>query len=209
MHDDPTADLRRAYDRHADEREQNNPEPWKLALRQAFLGLLQAERARTLLEVGAGPGKDSLFFQQQGLDVTAVDLSPAMVELCRQKGLRASAGDIREQDFPPSSFDAVYSLNCLLHVPKRELPAVLAAIQRVLRPGGLFFLGLWGGPDREGIWEGDQYEPKRFFSFHTDDGIRAAVCPFFDELAFQALPSRAASEDQHFQHLILRRPGRD
>ena len=208
MADDPTDGLRAAYDRHADERDQNDPEPWKQQLRQAYLERLRAERARTLLEIGAGPGKDSLFFQQQGLDVTAVDLSTAMVELCRHKGLRAAVGDIREQGFPSASFDAAYSLNCLLHVPKRELPAVLGEIRRVLRPGGLFFLGLWGGPDRESVWEGDRYEPKRFFSFHTDDGIRTAVRPFFDEVSFEAIPVRPAP-DQHFQHLILRRPGGD
>jgi SAM-dependent methyltransferase len=204
MPDDPTTSLRAAYDRHAAERDQHEPEPWKQALRQAYLELLQAEERHSLLEIGAGPGKDSLFFQQQGLDVTAIDLSPAMVEHCRQKGLRAAVGDIRKQRFPSASFDAAYSLNCLLHVPKHELPAVLGAIRRVLRPGGLFFLGLWGGPDRESVWEGDRYEPKRFFSFHTDDGIRAAVRPFFDEVLFEAVPVRPAP-DQHFQHLILRR----
>jgi SAM-dependent methyltransferase len=74
--DDPTASLRAAYDRHADERDRHEPESWKQELRQAYLDLLRTERARTLLAIGAGPGKDSLFFQQQGLDVTAVDLSP-------------------------------------------------------------------------------------------------------------------------------------
>jgi SAM-dependent methyltransferase len=205
MPDDVTSSLRASYDRHADERERNEPEPWKQAVRQAFLDLLRAEGRHSLLEIGAGPGKDSLFFQQHGLDVTSLDLSPAMVELCRQKGLRALAGDIREQGFEPAELDAVYSMNCLLHIPKRELPAVLGEIRRVLRPGGLFFLGLWGGPDREGIWADDKYEPKRFFSFHTDDGIRAAVRPFFDEVSFAALPVNP-SPDQHFQHLVLRRP---
>jgi SAM-dependent methyltransferase len=204
MPDDVTAGLRAAYDRAADERERNEPEPWKQAYRQAFLDLIQAEQGRTLLEVGAGPGKDSLFFQQHGLDVTAVDLSPAMVELCRQKGLRARAGDIREQRFESAAFDAVYSLNCLLHVPKLELPAVLGEIQRVLKPHGLLYLGLWGGRDSEGVWPNDPYEPKRFFSMHTDDAIRATVAPFFDELAFETTAVRAS---EHFQRLILRRPG--
>ena len=91
------------------------------------------------------------------------------MEACRQKGLKAFERDFLHLGFPPASFDAVYAINCLLHVPKRELPAVLAAIRLVLKPGGLFFLGLWGGVDSEHIWEGDTYEPKRFFSLYTDD----------------------------------------
>lgn len=204
MHDDVTTRLRTSYDRAVEQRDQHDPEPWKQAYRQAFLEQVQAEQGRTLLEVGAGTGKDSLFFQEHGLDVICIDLSPGMVERCRQRGLRAQAGDIREQGFAPASFDAVYSMNCLLHVPKHELPAVLGEIRRVLRPGELFFLGLWGGQDSEGIWPNDPYEPKRFFSFHTDDGIREAVRPFFQEVSFEAFD--AGSHGEHFQRLILRRP---
>ncbi len=203
-YDDVTASLRSAYDRHADEREQNDPEPWKQAERQEFLSLLQSEQKRTLLEVGAGPGKDSLFFHELGLDVTSVDLSPAMVEHCRQKGLRAYVRDALNLGFAAGSFDAVYTLNCLLHVPKRDLPAALEQIQQVLRPGGLLFLGLWGGQDTEHVWTDDGYQPKRFFSLHADDSLRSAVSPYFDEVSFRTLQGGANSA-HHFQRLILRR----
>ena len=134
-YDAVTARLRVAYDRRADERERNATEDWKQTERQEFLDLLQVERRRSLLEVGSGPGKDSLFFQERGLDVTCTDLSPAMVELCRQKGLRAYVRDFLDLGFAPASFDAVYALNCLLHVPKLDLPAVLASIERLLIAG--------------------------------------------------------------------------
>jgi SAM-dependent methyltransferase len=127
-----------------------------------------------------------------------------MVALCQQKGLRALVRDILSLDFPPASFDAVYALNCLLHVPKASLPAVLETIQQLLRPGGLFFLGVYGGQDSEGVWEGDHYEPKRFFSRHTDEGLRAAVAPYFGVVSFEQIAYDPASE-QHFQALILRR----
>lgn len=203
-YDAVTARLRVAYDRHADERERNAPGGWKQTERQEFLDLLQVERRRTLLEVGSGPGKDGLFFQERGLDVTCTDLSPAMVELCRQKGLRAYVRDFLDLGFAPASFDAVYALNCLLHVPKRDLPDVLASIERLLVPGGLFFLGLWGGRDSEQIWDGDSYEPKRFFSFHTDDGMGETVRPHFDEVSFRTLRV-GPSPDLYVQRLILRR----
>jgi SAM-dependent methyltransferase len=206
-YDAVTASLRASYDRGADERERNSPETWKQDERREFLGLLQAEQRLTLLEIGSGPGKDSLYFQEQGLDVTCTDLSPAMVELCQQKGLRAYVRDFLHLELPPASFDAVYALNCLLHVPKRDLPAVLESIQQLLVPGGLFFLGLWGGRDSEQVWEGDSYEPKRFFSFHTDAGIRSAVQPYFEEVSFRTL-TVSPSPDLHFQRLILRHRAR-
>ena len=205
---DVTMRLRAAYDASVAIRDSAVPEAWRLAEREAFLHLLRAEGKSTLLEVGAGAGQDSLYFQEQGLEVTCVDLSPGLVEACRQKGLRAFERDFLHLGFPPASFDAVFAINCLLHVPKRELPAVLEAIRLVLKPGGLFFLGLWGGVDSEHIWEGDTYEPKRFFSLHTDDDLRAAVRPYFAELdaeiGFRTLQV-GPNPQHHFQRLLLRR----
>ncbi len=203
-YDDIIVGLRDAYDRGAGEREKGSPAPWKEEERRHFLAALRDEGKQTLLEIGAGTGKDGLFFQQHGLDVTCTDLSPEMVALCRRKGLQAYERDFLRLDFPPASFDAVYALNCLLHVPKSDLPAVLQAIQRVLRPAGLFYLGLYGGIDSEGVWDDDWHEPKRFFSFHTDDGIQQAVRPFFRVLSCKTIDVDRGG-GLHFQSLLLRR----
>ncbi len=197
--------LRQAYDRAVDEREKKEVAPWKHEERQQFLTLLQQEGKTTLLEIGAGTGRDSLFFQEQGLQVTCTDLSPEMVKHCREKGLNAQVMDFLHLDFPPATFDAVYALNCLLHVPTRDLPAVLQQIQRVLKPDGLMFLGVYGGFEREGTWPNDTYEPKRFFAYRTDEQLQTLVRPYFEILSFKRVPLDG-EEDSHFQSLILRRP---
>lgn len=203
MYDDVIAGLRDAYDRHAEERDAAGTEPWKHDERRRFLQLLREADAATLVEVGAGTGKDGLFFQEHGLDVTCTDLSPAMVALCRQKGLRAMVGDVLHLGLPPASFDAAYALNCLLHVPKRDLPSAFEEVRRLLRPRGLFYLGVYGGVAFEGIWDDDRYEPKRFFSFHPDEGLREAVAPYFNVVSFERIPIEA-TPGLHFQSLVLR-----
>jgi SAM-dependent methyltransferase len=203
MYVDVIAGLRESYDRSAAARDRHQIEPWKQGQRRRFLDLLQEAGAQTLLEIGAGAGRDSLYFQQQGLDVTCIDLSPAMVALCQQKGLRAYVRDFLSLGFEPASFDAVYALNCLLHVPNRDLPAVLSGIQAILKPGGLFFLGVYAGDGFEGIWDGDAYEPKRFFSFRTDEALRAAVEPYFEAVSFERI-AVDHDRDVHFQALVLR-----
>jgi SAM-dependent methyltransferase len=60
------------------------------------------------------------------------------------------------------SFDAVYALNCLLHVPSPDLPSVLAAIEEVLVPGGLLYVGTWGGVDEEGSIRDDHHPVPAF-----------------------------------------------
>lgn len=195
--------LRTAYDRKVDERAQRSPEQWKIEERAHFLQRLQAEGKQTLLEIGAGTGQDSLFFQANGLTVTCTDLSPEMVKHCRAQGLNAYVMDFANLAFP-EKFDAVYARNCLLHVPKPDFPAILEQISTLLRPDGLFFLGQYGGVDEEGVWAGDHYEPKRFFARYLDEQIKALVTPLFEMIYFKAVPLDDGSIG-HFQSIILRK----
>ena len=195
--------LRKSYNREeAERRDQAGKEAWKVTERQQFLALLQQEGKRSLLEIGAGTGTDSLFFQENGLDVISTDLSPDMVNLCREKGLNAYVMDFLSLDFPVGSFDAIYALNCLLHVPTHDLSTVLQKICFLLRPNGLFFLCTYGGIEQEGVHENDWHEPPRFFAHHTDEFMLRATSAFFDLVSFQAIPLQ--DNKWHVQSMVLR-----
>jgi len=201
-HHDVVDNLRTAYDGGAESRDSREKTPWKLAERAAYLQRLKDERRPRLLEIGAGTGQDSRYFQEHGLEVTAIDLSPGMVARCRAKGVDATVMDVLGLDFPAESFDAVYTVNCLLHVPNADLPAALERIRAVLRPGGLVYLGVYGGPAEEGISETDVHDPPRFFSWRTDEQIQQFAEKSFDLVDFHVVEPEAA----HFQSLTLRRP---
>ena len=60
-------------------------------------------------------------------------------------------------DLPPASVDAVTAFYSLTHLPRAELPPLLAAITRWLRPGGVFIgsMGAHESPDEvEDDWLG-------------------------------------------------------
>jgi SAM-dependent methyltransferase len=195
--------LRAAYDARAAWRDGLSKEPWKLAERQAFRDRL-APGVR-LLEIGAGTGQDSASFQEEGLTVVATDLSLVMVEHCRAKGIDAHVMDFLHLNFPDSSFDAVFAMNCLLHVPNHDLPAVLAAIRAVLRPGGLFFFGVYGGNESaEGPIDDDEHVPPRFFSWRTDEQLLGFATAWFHVVDFHPVD---VGRGHRFQSLTLRRPG--
>lgn len=203
MTNDPfKSNLIESYNKYAHERDTYKKEAWKIEERANFLALLQSKDQRSLLEMGAGPGHDSKFFQDMGLAVTCTDLSPEMIKLCQQKGLSARVMDMTDLDFPPESFDAVYALNSLLHIPKADFRIVMENVNKVLKPSGLFYLGVYGSADEsEGVWEQDSYNPKRFFSFYTDDGIQKATSEVFELLYFKHIPVDGSRT--HFQSLIL------
>jgi SAM-dependent methyltransferase len=197
------ARLRRAYGpAAAAERDSRGKEAFKIDERRRFLDLLRERDATSLLEVGAGTGHDSLYFQEQGLRVLCTDLSPAMVELCRAKGLDARVADFLGLGVPPGSFDAVYALNCLLHVPTLDLPRVLEAIEEVLVPGGLFYVGTWGGADEEGPMQDDHHPVPRFFAFRSDGRMREALAERFHVLSFTTVDVGG----NHFQSFVLEKP---
>lgn len=204
MYDQVITNLLEFYNSDVERRDNREYPAWKREERQHFLSLLQQEGKNSLLEIGAGTGRDSQFFQQHGLKVTSTDLSPEMVKSCQQKGLTAYVMDFLHLDFPPGSFDAIYSFNCLLHVPVLNLPTVLQKIQGLLKPAGLFYLGVYGGIEREGARPDDPNEPKRFFSFHTDEYMQEATRQFFTLLYFKRVHLEGEG-DLHFQSMILRR----
>ena len=98
--------LRASYNGDAEYREAYSAQSWKVKQRATFLERLQSAGTRSLLEVGAGVGRDSLFFQDNGLEVTVTDLSPEMVRFCRKKGLNAHVMDFWGLEFPAESFIA-------------------------------------------------------------------------------------------------------
>jgi SAM-dependent methyltransferase len=197
------ASLRRAYGpAAAAQRDGRQKEAFKADERRRFLDLLRDRGAASLLEVGAGTGHDSLYFQEQGLHVLCTDLSPAMIDLCRAKNLNARVADFLGLGVPPASFDAVYALNCLLHVPTPDLPRVLEAIGEVLVPGGLFYASTWGGADEEGPMRDDHHPVPRFFAFRSDERMSQALAERFRVLSFKTFDA----DGNHFQSFVLEKP---
>jgi SAM-dependent methyltransferase len=201
-YDDVVPDLRASYDGAAAERDNLPRHQFKLDERAVFLDRLRAIEAKTLLEIGAGTGQDAVFFAEDGLDVVAVDLSPEMIALCRAKGLEAYERDFLHLGFEPASFDGVYAMNCLLHVPNADLPEVLRAVRDVLKPGGLLYVGVWGGVSQEGIFADDRQRPRRFFALRTDEELFRFAREWFEIIDFHT----TEFEGQRLQSLTLVRP---
>jgi SAM-dependent methyltransferase len=84
-------------------------------------------------------------------------MSADMVSYCRAKGLDAHVMDFSRPDAGLGPFDVLYAMNCLLHVPNAEMRRVLESLRSLLRPGGLFFLGVYGGSGEEGPLADDEH----------------------------------------------------
>ena len=192
--------LRTAYDRDVERRTAASLD-FRRALLDDFLDGLSPD-AR-IIELGAGTGQASAHAKGRGFDVIALDLSPGNVAECRARGIEAVVGDFTD---PPDigPFDAAFSFNALLHVPKTELAAAVAAIGPLLRPGGLFLYTVWGGVDHSGPYDDDWLTPPRYFSFFEHDDFLALDFDGFITLE-RTIHDDIESGELRLQRMVLRR----
>lgn len=202
------ADLARYYDQDAEQRASRRLPEERIARRELFIARLRDERRHRVIEIGTGPGIDAAAFRAEGFEVAGVDLSPAHVELARAAGIDAHVAAAQELPFASASFDALWSMSVLMHMPDADLEDALDEFARVLRPGGLAAMGMWGGNGTEGPNPDDTFDPPRYFNWRTDEAMSAAIGRHARLLSFEALPIRAANgRTFHYQWALARFPG--
>lgn len=123
-----------------------------------------------IIDIGSGPGRDGLLLQRAGKDVVCMDASEAMVKLSSEKGLTSILAGFECLPFENGSFDGVWSYTALLHIPKQSVSVSLSEIFRVLRPSGIFALGLIEGETEE-YKESSGVDMPRWFSFYQKDEV--------------------------------------
>jgi ubiquinone/menaquinone biosynthesis C-methylase UbiE len=99
---------------------------------------------KTMLDAGCGTGHTALALAASGIRMTALDLTPEMLEqgrgLAKERALEISfdLGDVEALPYPDASFDAVSSRLAAHHFPNPR--RAVSEFMRVLRPGGTFLL---------------------------------------------------------------------
>ncbi|MER8045422.1 class I SAM-dependent methyltransferase [Streptomyces sp. NPDC094032] len=111
-------------------------------------GVFADAGARDVLELGAGHGRDALFFAGRGFTVLATDFSPVgLGQLGERAETLGVAGrvttamvDVREPlPFEDGSADAVFAHMLLcMDLSTARIEALVAEVRRLLRPGGTF-----------------------------------------------------------------------
>ncbi|MEK6835285.1 MAG: class I SAM-dependent methyltransferase [Nanoarchaeota archaeon] len=108
-----------------------------------FISLLVGKK---ILDAGCGPGRDLQYFNQEGLDVTGIDISRGMLRECKRRtGITALDMDMRKMSFQDNSFDGIWCMASLSDIEKDEAPKVIDEFYRVLKRGGVIYIAVKEG----------------------------------------------------------------
>lgn len=180
-----------AYDWLAESYAQNWGQHIDHALTEPFLKALPPNAI--ILDVGCGPGQYTKYFQNKNHIAVGIDLSANMLRQAKrtfQTGFFCRM-DMWKIGFPAGSFDALWVCASFPHVPQNEVERVLTEFRRIIKKGGVLFLGIILGeaPVRiESEQEMGDYNRKgRFFQWYRN---LAQFEPYLTNTGFKVIETR-------------------
>ncbi len=137
-------------------------------------------KGKKVLDVGCGPGIHLEWFRDHDIDALGIDLSDAFIQRCNEKGLNVRKMDFEQPLLWPNSFDGIWALAVLFHVPREKVPGVIEKWTKLLKPNGILFAGVREGQGEEYKPVGTMPEKKRFFTYFSEEEVKNYFFPKFD-----------------------------
>jgi SAM-dependent methyltransferase len=164
---------------------------------RAALGVREGSR---VLEIGFGNGHDvaELVGMAEGVHYTGLEIAPTMVEeasrhnadLVAMGRARFVQGDVADSPFPPASFDRAIAINVIYFWADPVPP--LAAIRRMLAPGGVSVIGAGDPPTKPSGFARPEYG---FHSRPRDAVLAAHHAAGFTDVTVDSLVAEATGPD--------------
>ena len=151
-----------------------------------------------IIDIGCGSGRDAKIFTERGVSVVGIDFCPNFIEIARAKAPLAEfqVMDIEQLHFSARTFDGAWAATSLLHIPKKDIPAVLQRIHFILKENGVFYLSLKEGQGE--VLENDSRysgEFKKFWSFFEEEELKK----FLQEAHFNILSFERVEKHHNYQ----------
>ena len=122
----------------------------------------------SILDLGCGSGRDSLYFLEKGYIVTSVDASEEMVRLSSElTGQKTRCMNMQDIEFK-NEFNGIWACASLLHVDKGSTEDLLSNLGKALKTDGCLYASYKYG-------DGAQIKGDRFFNNYDEGTFEEVV----------------------------------
>jgi ubiquinone/menaquinone biosynthesis C-methylase UbiE len=167
-----------------------------------------ASQPGKILDCGAGGAIPPLaLFHQHGFETWGIDISLDELEkarqFCTQAGIELGLkqGDMRSIPFEDQSFDFVYEHYSMCHLDKRDTAVAVNEMWRVLKPGGLCFLGVISTDSWPHSLFGEERAPGEFYG--EEGGVPNVLHSLLRDQEMDEIvsPWTVLAKEKHVQYL--------
>ncbi|MDX2252340.1 MAG: class I SAM-dependent methyltransferase [Nitrospira sp.] len=143
------------------------------ALLKEWVALLPSRAV--VLDLGCGAGQDARYLATLGHRVVGLDRTMPLLRFARRRSASVPLvlADMRALPIRVSALDGIWAAASLIHLPKKTVPSVLAALHRLVKPegllGGTFTFGS-NSRIKQGGWM-----PGRYFARWKRDELARAL----------------------------------
>lgn len=190
------------YERNADEFREGTRDHDVSQNIAALLRHIRGSAPFVILDFGCGPGRDLAAFARLGHRAIGLDGTARFVAMARaDSGCEVWQQNFLALDLPAEHFDGIFANASLFHVPRQELPRVLAELRDALKPGGVLFSSNPRGQNDEG-WSGNRYG-----AWHDYESWKALLeAAGFEALEHYYRPAGLPREQQPWLASLWRKP---
>ncbi len=142
--------------------------------------LLNLPPSPSILEAGCAAGRESKVFIERGAKITGVDLSENLLNIAKRDNPQGEyvKANFLNLSFQDSTFDGVWAHASILHLETvDEVMIALREFNRVLKPGGILFVGvkMQSGDEKTAIVTDSLSNADRFFQYFTESEMRELI----------------------------------
>ncbi|MHA2379942.1 MAG: class I SAM-dependent methyltransferase [Candidatus Thorarchaeota archaeon] len=125
--------------------------PWDVEHpQQAFVELVKHGELKPsrVLDIGSGPGENTIFLAENGFSAMGIDFTPEAVEIARNRAIKHGVrvdfvvGNVLnlEQYFLQDDFDYIIDSGLFHSIGLQDLSELVRQIRRALKPGGVYYI---------------------------------------------------------------------
>lgn len=127
------------YDIIADEFDKTRVRLWPCVI--SFLDEFQSNAE--ILDIGCGNGKYMNY--RDDINMKGIDISIKLIDICKNKGFDVIKASMTDIPFNDNRFDGIICIASYHHLNNdNDRKKTLDEIYRILKPGGLAFIEVWG-----------------------------------------------------------------